>query len=108
MTRPLPHRPLYSVAAVAFLFAAVIQIAGAQESPSTPVATPTPVPPTVIIEPLEDADRWRIDHPLDARYEKAGVRGNGLSPYRQNKLKGDLPIGGQNTFLILTILSETF
>lgn len=108
MTRHLPHRPLHRVAAVAFLFSALTHLVAAQETAPTPTAAPTPVPPTVVIEPLKDEDRWRVDYPLDARYEQAGVRGNGFSPYRQNKLKGDLPIGGQNTFLILTILSETF
>ncbi|HJR61909.1 MAG TPA: carboxypeptidase-like regulatory domain-containing protein [Vicinamibacterales bacterium] len=58
-------------------------------------------------------DRWRIDFPAWQRYppEQPGeypyVRGRGLDPYDQNVLKGDLPIAGQNLFLVLTATSET-
>ncbi len=48
-------------------------------------------------------DRWRIGFPQDLRYK----RGHILNPYRQNVLKGDYPIIGQNTFFNLTITSES-
>jgi hypothetical protein len=71
-------------------------------------ATPTPTPgPKVVLEPLEDQDRWRIDWPLDQRYREADVRGNPLNPYRQNTLKGDRPVFGQNTFFVLTIQADS-
>jgi hypothetical protein len=59
-------------------------------------------------------DRWRIDLPpwersgepssdYDAPYSRGGL----LNPFRQNVLKGDYPILGQNTFLVLTATSDT-
>jgi len=48
-------------------------------------------------EPL--SDRWRdIKTPPDER----NVKGRWYDPYNQNVLKGDYPILGQNTFLVLT------
>jgi hypothetical protein len=41
-------------------------------------------------------DRWRL-----------GYRRNLLNPYQQNLLKGDYPILGQHTFLVLTGTSDT-
>ena len=41
-------------------------------------------------------DRWRI-----------GYTGRLLDPYNQNILKGDYPIAGQNTFFVLTLVSDT-
>lgn len=41
-------------------------------------------------------DRWRI-----------GYTGHAYDPYNQNVLKGDYPIDGKSTFLILTLVSET-
>src|SRR5215213_5688333 len=58
-------------------------------------------------------DRWRIDFPEWQRYapdypgEYPYVQGRGLDPYDQNVLKGDLPIAGQNIFLVLGLTSET-
>jgi hypothetical protein len=52
---------------------------------------------------LPRADRWRIGFPDDPRYQKGDV----LNPYRQNVLKGDYPIFGQHTFLVLTGESES-
>jgi hypothetical protein len=48
-------------------------------------------------------DRWRIGFPEDPRY----VRGHILNPYRQNVLKGDYPVIGQDIFLNLTFESES-
>jgi len=44
-------------------------------------------------------DRWKKIQPPD--YE-LNVKGRPIDPYNQNKLKGDYPIIGQNTFLVLT------
>jgi hypothetical protein len=48
-------------------------------------------------------DRWRIGIPEDPRFRK----GNIFNPYRQNVLKGDYPIIGNDIFLNLTLASET-
>lgn len=48
-------------------------------------------------------DRWRIGFPEWQRYD----RGRAVDPYRQNVLKGDYPIIGQKTFLVLSALSDT-
>jgi len=47
-------------------------------------------------------DRWRIKAPP----HEFVVEGSTLDPYNQNVLKGDYPIIGQNTFLILTASAE--
>jgi hypothetical protein len=50
-------------------------------------------------------DRWRdIKTPP---YER-NVKGRWYDPYNQNVLKGDYPILGQNTFLVLTAATENF
>lgn len=77
---------------------------GAAEKPvEKPAAPPhfTPVP-----------DRWRIGFPDWDRYRSglgAPFRRPGglLDPYRQNVLKGDYPIRGQNIFLNLGVTSDT-
>ena len=57
-------------------------------------------------------DRWRLRFPQWQRYpaeldgEYPFVRNRGWNPYEQNVLKGDLPIIGNNTFLILTAIAE--
>jgi hypothetical protein len=58
---------------------------------------------------IEDADfmvikdRWRVGVPEDPRFRKGSI----LNPYRQNVLKGDYPIIGNNIFMNLTLASET-
>lgn len=59
-------------------------------------------------------DRWRIPYPDFPRYGKDHDQGATyhksrglLDPFNQNVLKGDYPINGQNTFLELSVLSET-
>lgn len=50
-------------------------------------------------------DRWRVGLPPD--YVQ-NVRNNTvLNPYRQNVLKGDYPVIGQDTFLVTTLVSDT-
>lgn len=57
-------------------------------------------------------DRWRLRFPLWQRYpadpdsEYPFVPNRGVDPYDQNVLKGDLPIIGDHTFLILTGVFE--
>ncbi|MGH7599901.1 MAG: hypothetical protein ACREOI_26395 [bacterium] len=52
-------------------------------------------------EPI--SDRWRdVETPP---YER-NVKGNWYDPYNQNVLKGDYPILGQNTFLLLTATAD--
>ena len=83
----------------------------------------TPVPPLAIKLEFKTEqntrdfvpvrDRWRIEFPAWQRYapdhpgEYPYVKGRGLDPYDQNVLKGDIPIKGQDIFLILTAISET-
>ncbi len=63
----------------------------------------------------EVRDRWRIGFPEYDRYGDKGARGRDIQfkrgrwydPYDQNKLKGDYPIIGNKTFLILSAVSST-
>ncbi|HEU4391922.1 MAG TPA: hypothetical protein VFV34_29315, partial [Blastocatellia bacterium] len=52
----------------------------------------------------ERPDRWRIGFPEDPRFQQGSIH----NPYRQNALKGDYPVIGQHTFLVLTAESESF
>src|SRR5712691_2741055 len=60
-------------------------------------------------------DRWRIGFPEYDRYGDKGARGRDIpftkghwyDPYHQSKLKGDYPIVGNKTFMILSALSST-
>jgi carboxypeptidase family protein len=57
-------------------------------------------------------DRWRLPFPTWQRYpadlegEYPFIPNRGLNPYEQNVLKGDLPVIGNNTFIILTAIAE--
>ena len=57
-------------------------------------------------------DRWRLTFPVWQRYppEQEGeypfVPNRGLDPYDQSVLKGDIPIIGDNIFMILTGVAE--
>jgi hypothetical protein len=67
-----------------------------------------PAPDTV----QEMTDRWRIVPPpyeLDEspRARRIGSRGATLDPYNKNLLKGDYPIFGRDTFLVLSGISDT-
>jgi hypothetical protein len=63
----------------------------------------------------EERDRWRIGFPEYDRYGDKGARGRDIpfkqghwyDPYHQNKLKGDYPIIGNRTFMILSAVSST-
>jgi hypothetical protein len=57
-------------------------------------------------------DRWRLTFPQWDRYQNQDgeypyVRNRGFSPYEQNVLKGDLPVMGDDVFMILTFVSDT-
>ena len=57
-------------------------------------------------------DRWRLKFPIWHRYQPGDgdglpfVPNRGFDPYDQNVLKGDLPIIGNNTFMVLTAIAE--
>jgi hypothetical protein len=60
----------------------------------------------------EMTDRWRIVPPAyeldeNPRARRVGTRGATLDPYNKNLLKGDLPIYGDDTFFVLTAISDT-
>jgi hypothetical protein len=57
-------------------------------------------------------DRWRLTFPNWIRYQNQDgefpfVPNRGFDPYDQNILKGDLPIAGDDIFMVLTAISET-
>jgi hypothetical protein len=69
-----------------------------------------------LTEPREEEvpmpDRWRLGFPRFERYEPQPkgmpwVEGSALDPYNQNRLKGDYPIAGNDTFLVLNLQSAT-
>jgi hypothetical protein len=59
-----------------------------------------------------DPDRWAISMPDWDRYGIGGdrpyARSRTWDPFNRNKLKGDYPIIGSQTFLNLTVISNTF
>lgn len=74
-------------------------------------AKPTePLPPDdKVFVPMRD--RWKYDWPDYRRYGPPGeypfVKGKFFDPFNQNRLKGDAPIIGQQTFLNLNFTSDT-
>lgn len=57
-------------------------------------------------------DRWRIGGPVESRFANergafGGTEPGALEPYKQNVLKGDYPIIGQDIFLSLSATSDT-
>ena len=80
--------------------------AGSSSLPSTPQTQP---------DRREVRDRWRIGFPEYDRYGDKGARGRDIpfkkgrwyDPYKQSKIKGDYPIIGNKTFLILSAVSST-
>ncbi|MDQ2947208.1 MAG: carboxypeptidase-like regulatory domain-containing protein [Acidobacteriota bacterium] len=57
-------------------------------------------------------NRWGLDYPAYKRYDASGeypiVVGHLYNPFNRNKLKGDYPIFGNQTFLNVTLASDTF
>jgi hypothetical protein len=81
-----------------------IQQTGQQPSPESLPA------PDQVFHP--EPDRWSIAMPDWDRYGIGGehpyVKGSRWDPFNRNKLKGDVPVIGKQTFLILTATSDTF
>ena len=86
--------------------------------PLRPLAGTEPAAPATI-EALPPDDkvfssipsRWDYDFPVYRRYGKKGeapfVKGHIADPFNQNKIKGDYPVIGDRTFLIISATSET-
>ena len=87
----------------------VIMSTGAGQPNQT--ASPESLPPSDQVFRTEP-DRWLITMPDWDRYGTGGehpyVKGKKWDPFARNKLKGDLPIIGQQIFLNLTGISDTF
>jgi hypothetical protein len=78
---------------------------------TTQQPTPESLPsPDQVFHPRPD--RWSIAMPDWDRYGIGGehpyVKGSKWDPFNRNKLKGDVPIIGKQTFLNLTATSDTF
>ena len=86
-----------------------LQNGNLQQSGQPPAPEPLP-PPDQVFHP--DPDRWSIAMPDWDRYGIGGehpyVKGSKWDPFNRNKLKGDVPIIGKQTFLNLTATSDTF
>jgi len=67
------------------------------------------------VERREVRDRWRYEFPEYDRYGDKGARGRDIpfkrskwyNPYDQNVLKGDIPVYGDDYFMILSAVSTT-
>jgi hypothetical protein len=81
-----------------------LEQSGPQPAPESPPA------PDQVFHP--EPDRWSIAMPDWDRYGIGGehpyVKGSKWDPFNRNKLKGDVPIIGKQTFLNLTATSDTF
>jgi hypothetical protein len=86
-----------------------VQNGNLQQSGQQPAPEPLP-PPDQVFHP--EPDRWSIAMPDWDRYGIGGehpyVKGSKWDPFNRNKLKGDVPIIGKQTFLNLTATSDTF
>ncbi len=78
-------------------------------------AAPDTSPPAPSITSREVRDRWRIEYPEYDRYGDRGARGRDIpfrrgrwyNPYDQSVIKGDLPIIGNDVFMVLSAVSTT-
>jgi hypothetical protein len=88
---------------------ALQQGTGGEPSAQTPASPPLPSPDQVF---RTEPDRWLITMPNWDRYGIGGeypyVKGSRWDPFNRNKLKGDVPIIGKQTFLNITGISDTF
>jgi hypothetical protein len=80
--------------------------------PGREIPAPETLPPSQKVF-SETPDRWSIAMPEWDRYGRGGeypyVRTNHWwDPFNRNRLKGDSPIWGQQTFLNITATSDTF
>jgi hypothetical protein len=87
---------------------------GAKQSPDLQPAGPQPAPETLppdgeVFQP--EPNRWRVTMPDWNRYGTGGehpyVKGHRWDPFDRNKLKGDVPIIGQQIFFNFTGISDT-
>jgi hypothetical protein len=82
-------------------------------SEAAPAETTPPLPPIPSDDQVFEAvpNRWNYDFPDYHRYpsfEVPYVKGHWYDPFNRNKLKGDSPIIGDQTFLDITATSDTF
>jgi Carboxypeptidase regulatory-like domain len=86
-----------------------VQTGNLQQTGQQPAPEPLPSADGVF---HPEPDRWSIGMPDWDRYGIGGehpyVQGSRWDPFNRNKLKGDVPIIGKQTFLILTATSDTF
>jgi hypothetical protein len=86
-----------------------VQNGNLQQSGELPTPESLP-PPDQVFHP--EPDRWSVAMPDWDRYGIGGehpyVKGSKWDPFNRNKLKGDVPIVGKQTFLNLTATSDTF
>ena len=85
-------------------------------APSNPAPTPGTAQPAQPLPPAGEvfqaqSDRWLVAMPDWNRYGNGGehpyVKGKTWDPFDKNKLKGDVPIIGQQTFFDFTGVSDT-
>ncbi|MGC2333701.1 MAG: carboxypeptidase-like regulatory domain-containing protein [Candidatus Acidiferrales bacterium] len=80
--------------------------------PPSPEAAPAPPLPPAGKVFAPEPDRWDISMPDWDRYgvgnERPYVKSHRWDPFDRNKLKGDYPVFGQQTFFNLTAVSDTF
>lgn len=81
-----------------------------EQQPSGPQPAPQPLPPAGEVFQAQ-SDRWLVAMPDWNRYGSGGehpyVKGHWWDPFDRNKLKGDVPIFGQQTFFDFTGVSDT-
>ena len=86
-----------------------LQNGNLQQSGQQPAPESLP-PPDRVFHP--EPDRWSIAMPDWDRYGIGGehpyVKGSKWDPFNRNKVKGDVPVIGKQTFLNLTATSDTF
>ena len=82
--------------------------AASENASETP---PQPIPPEQKVF-IKTPDRWKFDWPEYHRYgpkDEAPYEVKHIyDPFHRNKLKGDYPILGQQTFLAISLTSDTF
>ena len=79
--------------------------------PGQEIPAPEILPPTQEVF-LETPDRWNVSMPEWDRYGRGGEypfvrKSRWWDPFNRNRLKGDQPIFGQQTFLNITATSDT-
>ena len=84
--------------------AGAVVVAATPQSTGAQAGTPPPVDRRTV------RDRWRIEFPEYDRYGDRGARGRDIpfkksrwyDPYNQSRIKGDYPIIGNKTFMVLS------